>query len=632
MAKTGDGAGRVVAGRYRLLGSLGAGGMGRVWLANDQELDCDVVLKELAVPPDLPENELNARIARARSEARHSARLRGNPHVVTVYDCVVDDGLPWIVMEYVPGARDLEAVVRDDGPVPRTATARIGLALLDALAAGHRLRILHRDVKPSNVLVTSTDPYELSSQGYGRVLLTDYGISLREDAGEPRLTTVSGIIGTPSYLAPERARGEEPTPASDLFSLGATLYFAVEGHGPFDRGSPVGTLTALLTEEPTPLRRAGNLAPILLDLLAKDPHQRLRPDTAAQLLTQLTTEGPQTQQATVTQVSHPSAKRSPLEPQYEPEAPPGKPRSRAVWSRRHRNCTEPRSNRAKGRRTRCIIVATVLVLGLVSWLVIANSSPSTRRPNASPAESHSATGPIKPYGDAVGLTRGLRPGDCVKAQWTGIRFETKPPRLTFADCANGTPDGQVLASNAASSLSDAQANGYYRCESESMSTVNAMADAEYYSLPPTEQGWRSGVHSTACLIFNKAANIWGSVGTFRKVDDQISPQNAEIGDCYKVTEDKSWEYLYLARCNTSHDVQVAGFWKAPDGRSYSTEQSTQSDDCAKKYGSAYDSSRYTIGTILPDEETWKHGFHYVICDVYRSDNKKLTSRLTPASL
>lgn len=103
-------------------------------------------------------------------------------------------------------------MVRDDGPVPRTATARIGLALLDALAAGHRLRILHRDVKPSNVLVTSTDPYELSSQGYGRVLLTDYGISLREDAGEPRLTTVSGIIGTPSYLAPERARGEEPTP------------------------------------------------------------------------------------------------------------------------------------------------------------------------------------------------------------------------------------------------------------------------------------------------------------------------------------------------------------------------------------------------------------------------------------
>ncbi len=107
MAKTGDGAGRVVAGRYRLLGSLGAGGMGRVWLANDQELDCDVVLKELAVPPDLPENELNARIARARSEARHSARLRGNPHVVTVYDCVVDDGLPWIVMEYVPGAETL---------------------------------------------------------------------------------------------------------------------------------------------------------------------------------------------------------------------------------------------------------------------------------------------------------------------------------------------------------------------------------------------------------------------------------------------------------------------------------------------------------------------------------------------
>lgn len=119
MARPDDDAGRVIAGRYRLLSSLGAGGMGRVWLAHDQELACDVALKEVAVPPGITEADLTARIARARDEARHSARLRSNPHVATVYDCIVDGGLPWIVMEYVPGALDLEAVVREFGPSRR---------------------------------------------------------------------------------------------------------------------------------------------------------------------------------------------------------------------------------------------------------------------------------------------------------------------------------------------------------------------------------------------------------------------------------------------------------------------------------------------------------------------------------
>ncbi|MFF7889313.1 protein kinase [Streptomyces sp. NPDC007916] len=185
--------------------------MGRVWLAHDEELACEVAVKEIAVPQEIPEQDLNARIARARGKARHSALLRGNPHVVTVYDCVVDDGLPWIVMEYVPGARDLEAVIRESGPLSPTDTARLGVALLDALMAVHRLDILRRDVKPSNILLTNPEPQVPNSAQLGRILLSDYGISLQRDVGEARLTTASGIVGTPGYLAPERARRRADT-------------------------------------------------------------------------------------------------------------------------------------------------------------------------------------------------------------------------------------------------------------------------------------------------------------------------------------------------------------------------------------------------------------------------------------
>lgn len=266
---------RIINGRYRLLRTLGAGGMGRVWLAHDEELACEVAMKEIALP-DVPEDaaETAQRIARARSEARHAARLRGHPHVATVHDVVMYEQLPWIVMEYVPDAVDLQAVVRRSGPLPPGQAARIGLAVLDALTAGHRIGILHRDVKPANILLAP----DASGDPYARVLLTDYGIALRPESREPRLTATAGILGTPGYLAPERARGEPPTPAADLFSLGATLYATVEGRGPFDRHGEYATLTALLGEDPTPPARAGELAPVLMGLLVKDPVRRFSPE------------------------------------------------------------------------------------------------------------------------------------------------------------------------------------------------------------------------------------------------------------------------------------------------------------------------------------------------------------------
>ncbi|WP_019063893.1 serine/threonine-protein kinase [Streptomyces prunicolor] len=273
-----QGEGRVVNGRYRLLRMLGAGGMGRVWLAYDEELACEVAVKEISLP-DVPTEvgEPAQRIARARSEARHAARLRGHPHVATVHDVVIHEGLPWIVMEYVPDGVDLQAVLRRSGPLSPARVARIGLAVLDALTAGHRIGVLHRDVKPANILLAPN----ASGDPYARVLLTDYGIALQPESREPRLTATAGILGTPGYLAPERARGEPPTPAADLFSLGATLYAAVEGRGPFDRHGDFATLTALLGEEPTPAVRAGELAPVLQGLLVKDPVLRSTPETAA---------------------------------------------------------------------------------------------------------------------------------------------------------------------------------------------------------------------------------------------------------------------------------------------------------------------------------------------------------------
>ena len=268
---------RIINGRYRLLRTLGAGGMGRVWLAYDEELACEVAIKEIALPDGpMDASETAQRIARARSEARHAARLRGHPHVATVHDVVMYEGLPWIVMEYVPDAVDLQAVVRRSGPLSPAQVARLGLAVLDALTAGHRIGILHRDVKPANILLAP----DASGDPYARVLLTDYGIALQPESREPRLTATAGILGTPGYLAPERARGEPPTPAADLFSLGATLYATVEGHGPFDRHGEYATFTALLGEDPTPLARAGELTPVLLGLLVKDPVRRFSPEAA----------------------------------------------------------------------------------------------------------------------------------------------------------------------------------------------------------------------------------------------------------------------------------------------------------------------------------------------------------------
>jgi serine/threonine protein kinase len=270
---------RVIADRYELLEPLGRGGMGTVWRATDTLLQRDVAVKEVVFPPGLPDSERDLLRERTRREARSAAGLH-HPSAVTVHDVVEHEGAPFIVMELVD-AHDLADVVREHGPLSPQRTARVGLEVLGALEAAHRQGIVHRDVKPGNVLLADGH----GEPGTGRVVLTDFGIAT--STGDSSITSTGLILGSPSYIAPERARGEQPGPASDLWSLGATLFTAVEGRPPFDAGDALATVTAVVMGERAPFVAAGPLAPVLDGLLERDPDQRLRAADARRLLEQV---------------------------------------------------------------------------------------------------------------------------------------------------------------------------------------------------------------------------------------------------------------------------------------------------------------------------------------------------------
>ncbi|GLY78181.1 serine/threonine-protein kinase [Actinoallomurus iriomotensis] len=264
---------RLLKNRYRLGSVIGRGGMGVVWLASDEVLDRRVAVKEVVFPPGLPEDEQQTLRRRTLREARTNARLN-HPNVVGLYDIVEDEDRPWIVMEYVP-SRSLAETVRADGPFTPERAAAIGLQLLGGLRAAHAAGVLHRDVKPSNVLLAED----------GRVVLGDFGIATAK--GGSTVTSSGVLIGSPSYMAPERARGHKAGPESDLWSLGATLYTAVEGRPPFDRDSSVATLAALVMDDPDEPERAGPLWPLIRALLQRDPSARPSVDTVAERLREI---------------------------------------------------------------------------------------------------------------------------------------------------------------------------------------------------------------------------------------------------------------------------------------------------------------------------------------------------------
>uniref|UniRef100_UPI0018922A10 serine/threonine-protein kinase n=1 Tax=Catenulispora rubra TaxID=280293 RepID=UPI0018922A10 len=253
--------GRLIGGRYRLLARLGAGGMGRVWRASDEALRIEVAVKEVWLPAT-PGPDADERLRRAEREARNAARLRDHPNVVAVHDVVVEDGAPWTVMQLVAG-HTLEEHVEEYGPLSVAHAALVAGALLDALEAAHAAGIVHRDVKPANVMLADD----------GHVLLTDFGIAI--GTTDTALTAAGSFLGSVEYIAPERARGTEGLAVSDLFSLGVTLFQAVEGFSPFHRETATGTLTAVILDEAPPPVRAGRLTPLITGLLEKDPAARL---------------------------------------------------------------------------------------------------------------------------------------------------------------------------------------------------------------------------------------------------------------------------------------------------------------------------------------------------------------------
>ncbi len=293
---------RIVGGRYRLVEELGVGGFGRVWKAHDEALGVHVAVKEVWLPQQAGSDaERHERVIRAAREARNAARLRDHPHVVAVHDVVIEDGAPWIVMRLVDGS-SLEERLRVNGRLPVPLVTKTAVALLAALQAAHTAGIVHRDLKPANVMLTDD----------GQTLLTDFGIAVHET--DTRLTTTGGVIGSAEYMAPERLNGLQDQAAGDLFSLGTTLYEAVEGISPFRRDSLAATLAAVVSQPPPPMRHADpDFASLINALLEKNPGDRPSVDQALAVLSG------STQAIKASEFSPPSQARAPVVPPV-PEA------------------------------------------------------------------------------------------------------------------------------------------------------------------------------------------------------------------------------------------------------------------------------------------------------------------------
>ncbi|MFF4054335.1 protein kinase [Streptomyces sp. NPDC001668] len=583
-----SGVGRVIAGRYLLLNPLGSGGMGHVWLAHDQRLACEVALKEIvfrdAVEAD---HEREARVARARAEARHAAGLRGHPHVVTVHDVLEHEGLPWIVMEYVADAVDLRDLVETRGPLAPAECARIGLAVLDALTAGHQRGVMHRDVKPANILLAP----DRSGSPYGRVLLTDYGISVQPDAGETRYTLASVLVGTAGYLAPERATGGTPTPAADLFSLGCTLYHAVEGVGPFERESHLAEVTAVVMEEPRPAVRAGALGPVLQALLAKDPGRRLSAAQAEAALSRIVTPQPEAYVRTQTDLgSQP--------PWAAAQTPPG------PFLNGHR--------RERSHALRAVLacgLGLLLALGGV-WYALADRSSDG-------GGGHQGSG--LPYGAAVGLRKPLRDGDCVIADWPGSERFRGTPRLRLDPTCGTAPDGQVTAFVPAASAGEARRTGAAGCEERTREVRDRLADVRSQAVVPSEGGFEAAGRRTACLVLGGNGPVYGPIGTRRRMGSGFADTaTMQRRDCLDVRTNRD---ARLVSCAGSYDEQVLGFTRLDPDVTLSEARTESDTACAHDvppgdYG--FDPSVYTAGSWT-SAGPWKNGTHFVVCTVRRQN-------------
>ena len=604
-----SGVGRVIAGRYLLLNRLGSGGMGHVWLAHDQRLACEVALKEIVFSnPAFADAEREARVARAQAEARHAAGLRGHPHVVTVHDVLEHDGLPWIVMEYVANAVDLRDLVGRQGPLAPAECARVGLAVLDALTAGHERGVMHRDVKPANILLAP----DRAGSPYARVLLTDYGISVQPDAGETRYTLTSVLVGTAGYLAPERATGGPPTAAADLFSLGCTLYHAVEGHGPFTRESPLAEVTAVVMEDPLPPARAGALAPVLHAMLEKDPLRRIPAAEAEAALSRIVT--PQAEAEAYARTQTDLGSESPWEGRPAP-VPVAMPTQ--AWPPYGYGVPASRPSPAgRRRRPRPRVLQSVLagLLGLALalggvWYAMAHQPPGKDTGKKSP-----------PYGTAVGLSSPLKDGDCVTADWPGGHLFQGTPRLAVdAGCRNSVPDGQVMAFVSTASAGEARKVGADRCAQRTQEIREKLADVRGYAVVPTDAGFDAAGRRTACLVLGAHGPVYGPLGSHRTLGSAFADTSTmQKRDCLDVPSNRA---ASLVSCTGKHDQEVVGFTRLGADVTLAQARARSDAACARDVPPAdygFDPSVYQAASWT-SEGPWKSGTHFVVCAVRKQN-------------
>jgi serine/threonine protein kinase len=424
--------GQLVAGRYRLVESVGSGGMGVVWRAEDERLARTVAIKQLMVRPGLSDSQTEGARRRAMREARIAARLQ-HRNAIALYDVAEHEGEPCLVMEFLR-SRSLSAVLAEHGALPADQVAMIGTQVAEALAAAHAAGIVHRDVKPGNVLLDDE----------GTVKITDFGISRALDDGT--VTQTGMLAGTPAYLAPEIARGQQPDRASDVFSLGATLYHAIEGTPPFGtNGNPLAVLHAVASGEVSPPRNAGSLTPVLMSLLCPEPEDRPTMVEAAAALSSPVSVIPEQTTIPVRQppplVTLPGTTTNPLPAPRHPRTPPRSRRNLLIAA----------------------LIAVFAVAGIITAMVLNSSRGGTPAAGGTPSSAPSQPSSVftTPSGPAPvqGPINWSQAGQLVIDYYNGMGN----PQSTW----------EMLSANLRSAFGDLQAFRQYWGQFKQVSARNA---------------------------------------------------------------------------------------------------------------------------------------------------------------
>lgn len=403
----------MIAGHYRLVERIGSGGTGVVWRAVDERLERSVAIKQILTQPSLPPGEKEIVRQRASREARNAARFQ-HPNAIVVFDITDHDGDPCLIMEYLQ-SQSLAMVLSAQGTLPLPQVARIGEQVASALVAAHRAGIVHRDVKPGNVLLGENST----------VKITDFGISKAK--GDVALTATGLISGTAAYLAPEVARGAEPTPAADVFALGATLFHALEGEPPYGSNpNPLALLYAAANGQLSQPRNAGPLTDLLLDLLSFEPEDRpsmtevrdqladfsdgAEDAVATRMLSTHRTaprrQGTRTLDRRAAQAEISTAEMMQQEPPSAPLPPVRPPRPGAHPTRSHRIPVEPEPPR---RRSPWLIIGGVVVavaiVGAALYTLFGGTPPSSSASQSNSVSSSAAAQSTPAAASALGETK-----------------------------------------------------------------------------------------------------------------------------------------------------------------------------------------------------------------------------------